>query len=75
MISIDQLDKKQMTPARNNAGKPTAVKRNPSDQKITFEGQTGTNTLEAPEQYLNRKMTELDSHDDSHEDSSCSCGH
>ena len=64
-----------MTPAKINAGEPTAVKRDPSDQKITSEGQTGTSTIEAQEEYRKRGMTKVDSHTHSHEDSSCSCGH
>ena len=31
-----------MTPAKINAGEPTVVKRDPSDQNITSEGQTKT---------------------------------
>ena len=68
-------DKEAMTPAKINAGEPTAVKRNPNDQQITSEGQTGTNTQEAQEEYQKRGMTKVDSHDHSHEGSSCSCGH
>jgi hypothetical protein len=40
-------DKEPMTPAKINTGEPTAVKRDYRDQKITSEGQTGTNTPEA----------------------------
>jgi hypothetical protein len=54
-------DKEPMTPAKLNAGEPTAVKRDPSDQKITSEGQTGTNTDTAAEQYRKRGMTKVDS--------------
>lgn len=68
-------DKEPMTPAKINAGEPTAVKRDPSDQRITSEGQTGTSTAEAQEEYRKRGMTKVDSHNHSHEDSSCSCGH
>jgi hypothetical protein len=68
-------DKEPMTPAKINAGEPTAVKRDTSDQKITSEGQTGTSTAEAQEEYRKRGMTKVDSHSHSHEDSSCSCGH
>ena len=68
-------DKEPMTPAKINAGEPTAVKRDPSDQQITSEGQTGTNTPEAQEEYRKRGMTKVDSHEHSHEGSSCSCGH
>src|ERR1044072_7273175 len=34
-------EKEPMTPAKLNEGEPTAVRRDPSDQKITLEGQTG----------------------------------
>ena len=53
-------DKEPMTPAKINAGEPTAVKRDPSDQKITSEGQTGTNTPEAQEEYRKKGMTKVD---------------
>jgi hypothetical protein len=68
-------DKEPMTPAKLNTGEPTAVKRDPSDQKITSEGQTGTNTPEAQEEYRKRGMTKVDSDEHSHEGSSCSCSH
>lgn len=54
-------DKEPMTPAKLNAGEPTAVKRDPSDQKITSEGQTGTDTQEAQEEYRKRGMTKVES--------------
>jgi hypothetical protein len=53
-------DKEPMTPAKLNTGEPTAVKRDPSDQKITSEGQTGTNTDTAAEQYRKRGMTKVE---------------
>lgn len=71
----EYLDKEAMTPAKLNAGEPTAVKWDPSDQQITSEGQTGTNTQEAQEEYRKRGMTKVDSANHSHEGSSCSCGH
>ena len=49
-----------MTPAKLNTGEPTAVKRDPSDQKITSEGQTGTNTEQASEEYRKRGMTKIE---------------
>lgn len=49
-----------MTPAKINTGEPTAVKRNPKDQYITSEGQTGTNTQEAQEEYRKRGMTRVE---------------
>jgi hypothetical protein len=54
-------DEEPMTPAKLNAGEPTAVKRDPSDQKITSEGQTGTNTDTAAEEYRKRGMTKVES--------------
>jgi hypothetical protein len=53
-------DKEPMTPAKINAGEPTAVKRDPNDQNITSEGQTGTNTAEAQEEYRKRGMTKVE---------------
>ena len=64
-------DKESMTPAKINAGEPTAVKRDPSDQKITSEGQSGTSTAEAQEEYRKCGMTKVGSHSHSDEDSSC----
>lgn len=52
-------DKEPMTPAKINAGEPTAVKRDPSDQQITSEGQTGTDTPEAQEEYRKKGMTKV----------------
>ena len=68
-------DKEPMTPAKINEIEPTAVKRDPRDQTITPEGQTGTNTPEAQEEYRKRGMTKVNSDSHSHGDSSCSCGH
>ena len=53
-------DKEPMTPAKLNAGEPTAVKRDPSDQQITSEAQTGINTDTAAEQYRKRGTTKVD---------------
>lgn len=53
-------DKEPMTPAKLNIEGPTAVRRDPNDQKITSEGQTGTNTPEAQEEYRKRGMTKVD---------------
>ena len=53
-------DKEPMTPAKLDTGEPTAVKRDPSDQKITSEGDTGTNTSEAQEEYRKRGMTKVE---------------
>jgi hypothetical protein len=53
-------DKEPMTPAKLDSGEPTAVKRDPNDQKITSEEQTGTNTPEAQEEYRKRGMTKVE---------------
>jgi hypothetical protein len=49
-----------MTPAKVNEGEPTAVKRDQEDQKIISEGQTGTNSPEAREEYRKRGMTKVE---------------
>ena len=41
--------KEPMTPAKIKEHEPTAVKRDPSDQKIVEQGQTGTNPEQARE--------------------------
>jgi len=53
-------DKEPMTPAKINAGEPTAVKRNPNDQNITSEGQTRTDSQAAEEQYRKKGMTKVE---------------
>ena len=53
-------DKEPMTPAKLDTGEPTAVKRDPGDQEITSEGETGTNTQEAQEEYRKRGMTKVE---------------
>jgi hypothetical protein len=50
-----------MTPAKIKEHEPTAVKRDPRDQTITEQGQTGTDTEQANEQYRKRGMTKTDS--------------
>lgn len=62
-------DKEPMTPAKINTGEPTAVKRDPSHQKITSEGQTGTNTQEAQEEYRKRGMAKVNPDNHTHEGS------
>jgi hypothetical protein len=42
-------DKEPMTPAKIKEHEPTAVRRDPSDQRIVEPGQTGTNSEEAAE--------------------------
>jgi hypothetical protein len=49
-----------MTPAKINAGEPTAVSRDPNDQKITEQGQTGTESQQANEEYRKHGMTKID---------------
>jgi hypothetical protein len=53
-------DKEAMTPAKINAGEPTAVRRDPNDQQITEQGQTGTESQQANEEYRKRGMTKID---------------
>ena len=53
-------DKEPMTPAKINAGEPTAVKRDPGDQNITSQGETGTNSQKAQEEYRKRGMTKVE---------------
>lgn len=53
-------DKEPMTPAKINEHEPTAVRRDPRDQKIASQGQTGTNNENANEQYRKRGMTKVD---------------
>ena len=54
-------DKEGMTPAKIKEHEPTAVHRDPTDQKITEEGQIGTDTEQANEQLRKRGMTKIDS--------------
>jgi len=48
-----------MTPAKIKEHEPTAVKRDPSDQKITQPGQTGTDDERAQEQLRRSGMTKI----------------
>lgn len=71
-------DREPMTPAKITEHEPTAVKRDPNDQKIAPEGQTGTESESAQEQYRKRGMTKVDSNSTEHShghSSSCGCGH
>ncbi|HYF98943.1 MAG TPA: hypothetical protein VD815_02515 [Candidatus Saccharimonadales bacterium] len=52
-------DKEPMTPAKINAGEPTAVKRDPNDQEIVSDGQTGTDSPQAQEEYRKKGMTKV----------------
>lgn len=49
-----------MTPAKIKEHEPTAVKRDPDDQKITEPGHTGTDTEKAKEEYRKHGMTKID---------------
>ncbi len=53
-------DKEPMTPAKLRVEEPTAVRRDPTDQSITSEGQTGTDTPEAQEKYRKSGMTKIE---------------
>lgn len=63
----DQLteysDKEPMTPAKLKVEGPKAVKRDSTDQIITSESQTGTDTPEAQEEYRKRGMTKVENDD------------
>lgn len=48
-----------MTPSKISKHEPTAVKRDSGDQEISSEGQTGTDTKEAAEEYRKRGMTKV----------------
>jgi hypothetical protein len=52
-------EKEAMTPAKIKEHEPTAVKRDPNDQTIVEEGQTGTDTQEAEEEYKRKGMTKV----------------
>jgi hypothetical protein len=52
-------DKEAMTPAKIKAHEPTAVSRDPNDQKIVSGGQTGTDSSEALEEYKKQGMTKV----------------
>jgi hypothetical protein len=52
-------DKEPMTPAKINEGEPTAVKRDPNDQRITEPGQTGTDSEKAREELRKRGMAQV----------------
>ncbi len=56
-------DKEAMTPAKIKEHEPTAVKRDPNDQKITEPGRTGTDDEKAKEEYRKRGMTQVNSSD------------
>ncbi|CAN5867906.1 hypothetical protein BH23THE1_BH23THE1_11100 [soil metagenome] len=53
-------DKEPMTPAKFRVEEQTAVKRDPNDQTITSQGQTGTDTSQAQEEYRKRGMTKIE---------------
>ena len=52
-------EKEAMTPAKIKAHEPTAVSRDPNDQKIVGGGQTGTDSPEASEEYRKQGMTKI----------------
>jgi hypothetical protein len=55
----DYREKEPMTPAKINEHEPTAVKRDPNDQRITEPGQTGTDSEKAREELRKRGMTQV----------------
>ena len=52
-------EKEAMTPAKIKEHEPTAVSRDPNDQKIVGGGQTGTDSPEALEEYRRQGMTKV----------------
>jgi len=52
-------DKEAMTPAKIKEHEPTVVKRDPNDQTNTEQGQTGTESQQANEEYRKRGMTKV----------------
>ena len=52
-------DKEAMTPAKIKEHEPTAVSRDPNDQKIVEPGQTGTNSEQAKEELRRKGMTKV----------------
>jgi hypothetical protein len=46
-----------MTPAKIKEHKPTTVRRDPNDQTIVDQGQTGTDSPEATEEYRRHGLT------------------
>ena len=55
----EYLAKEAITPAKIKEHKPTTVKRDPNDQTITEQGQTGTESQQANEEYRKRGMTKV----------------
>lgn len=53
-------EKEAMTPAKIKSHEPTAVQRDPSDQKIVRKGQEGTESERAQEEYKKKGMTKVD---------------
>jgi ElaB/YqjD/DUF883 family membrane-anchored ribosome-binding protein len=56
-------EKEAMTPAKINAGEPTAVQRDQSDQTITSGSPSRVVTQDVQEGYRKRQMTQVDSDD------------
>ena len=52
--------KDPMSPEEITSHEPTAVKRDPKDQKIAEGGKTGTDTEEAKEKYRKEGMTKVE---------------
>ena len=53
-------EKEAMTPAKIKSHEPTAVQRDPSDQKIVRKGEEGTGSEEAQEAYKKKGMTKVE---------------
>ena len=65
MTSLEENENKKykgkdpMSPEEITSPEPTAVKRDPNDQKIAEGGKTGTDTEEAKEKYKKEGMTKV----------------
>jgi len=59
MTKFRDESKDPMSPAKIAEHEPTAVKRNPNDQKIAEGGKTGADTPEAREKLRKSGMTKL----------------
>jgi hypothetical protein len=52
-------EKEPMSPAKIKEHEPTAVKRDSSDQRIVEQGDKGTESEEAKEEYRKKGMTKV----------------
>jgi hypothetical protein len=55
----EYMEKEPMSPPKIKEHEPTAVKRNPSNQRIVEQGSKGTESEEAKEEYRKKGMTKV----------------